>query len=304
MEKNNIMQKKINKSKIPNSTTNNNNNNVNNNNKNNQNKINKRPNSSNPKRKNSLKVKTNEINIPPITNYNNSTLNQSKSPNENINENTNNQNKKNQVSILKDQINDLISIYNIMEYFSQGIDITFNNQRNYAENILNAKYLQNLKLKESNYKLFQQINSMENISNIDDYFLQNYDKIIEVCPKINNVIENMNDFCSNINYSLDRLYLHGNISCDENQLKKNINETIKDIDIMNNKLKDKKNILNEMKVNYSNLYSNIIKNDILFKEVENKEKDYKNIFLGNNIESINQQLKIKNKNLLSSILND
>jgi hypothetical protein len=291
-----MQQKNINKSKIPNS---------NNNGKNNihiQNQGNKRPVSSNPIRKNSAKVKTNQINIPPITNSNNSTIKQNTQI-EHLNIN-NQQNKKNQTSILKEQINDLISIYNAMEYLSQGIDITFNNQRNYAENILNAKYLKNLKLKESNYKRFQQINSMENISNIDDYFLQNYDKIIEVCPKINNVIENMNDFCSNINYSLDRLYLHGNISCDENQLKKNINETIKDIDIMNNKLKDKKNILNEMKVNYSNLYSNIIKNDILFKEVENKEKDYKNNFLGNNIESINQQLKIKNKNLLSSILND
>ena len=59
-----------------------------------------------------------------------------------------------------------------------------------------------------------------------------------------------------------------------------------------------------MKVNYSNLYSNVIKNDIVFKEVENKVKNYKNIFLGNNIESINQQLKIKNKTLLYSILND
>ena len=73
---------------------------------------------------------------------------------------------------------------------------------------------------------------------------------------------------------------------------------------MNNKLKKKKVILDEMKVNYSNLYSNVIKNDIIFKEVENKVKDYKNIFLGNNIESINQQLKIKNKTLLYSILND
>jgi hypothetical protein len=145
---------------------------------------------------------------------------------------------------------------------------------------------------------------MENITNIDDYFIQNYEKIVDVCPKINNVIENMNDFCSNINYSLDRLYLNGNISCDENILKKNINETAKNIEIMNNKLKEKKMILDEMKVNYSNLYSNIIKNDIVFKEVENKVKDYKNIFLGNNIESINQQLKIKNKALLYSILND
>ena len=73
---------------------------------------------------------------------------------------------------------------------------------------------------------------------------------------------------------------------------------------MNNKLKEKKVILYEMKINYSNLYSNIIKNDIVFKEVENKVKNYKNIFLGNNIESINQQLKIKNKTLLYSILND
>lgn len=289
-------QKNINKSKIPNS-----NNNIKNN-IHNQNQSNKRPVSSNPLRKNSGKVKTNQIHIPLITISNNSTIKQT-TQTENLNIN-NQQNKKNQTSILKEQINDLISIYNAMEYLSQGIDITFNNQRNYAENILNAKYLQNLKLKESNYKLFQQINSMENITNIDDYFIQNYEKIIDVCPKINNVIENMNDFCTNINYSLDRLYLNGNISCDENILKKNINETAKDIEIMNNKLKKKKVILDEMKVNYSNLYSNVIKNDIIFKEVENKVKDYKNIFLGNNIESINQQLKIKNKTLLYSILND
>ena len=291
-----MQQKNINKSKIPNS---------NNNGKNNihiQNQGNKRPVSSNPIRKNSAKVKTNQINIPPITNSNNSTIKQNTQI-EHLNIN-NQQNKKNQTTILKEQINDLISIYNAMEYFSQGIDITFNNQRNYAENILNSKYLQNLKLKEANYKLFQQMNSMENITNIDDYFIQNYEKIVDVCPKINNVIENMNDFCSNINYSLDRLYLNGNISCDENILKKNINETAKDIEIMNNKLKKKKVILDEMKVNYSNLYSNVIKNDIIFKEVENKVKDYKNIFLGNNIESINQQLKIKNKTLLYSILND
>ncbi len=291
-----MQQKNINKSKIPNS---------NNNGKNNihiQNQGNKRPVSSNPIRKNSAKVKTNQINIPPITNSNNSTIKQNTQI-EHLNIN-NQQNKKNQTTILKEQINDLISIYNAMEYFSQGIDITFNNQRNYAENILNSKYLQNLKLKEANYKLFQQMNSMENITNIDDYFIQNYEKIVDVCPKINNVIENMNDFCSNINYSLDRLYLNGNISCDENILKKNINETAKNIEIMNNKLKEKKMILDEMKVNYSNLYSNIIKNDIIFKEVENKVKDYKNIFLGNNIESINQQLKIKNKALLYSILND
>ena len=291
-----MQQKNINKSKIPNS---------NNNGKNNihiQNQGNKRPVSSNPIRKNSAKVKTNQINIPPITNSNNSTIKQNTQI-EHLNIN-NQQNKKNQTTILKEQINDLISIYNAMEYFSQGIDITFNNQRNYAENILNSKYLQNLKLKEANYKLFQQMNSMENITNIDDYFIQNYEKIVDVCPKINNVIENMNDFCSNINYSLDRLYLNGNIYCDENILKKNINETAKNIEIMNNKLKEKKMILDEVKVNYSNLYSNIIKNDIVFKEVENKVKDYKNIFLGNNIESINQQLKIKNKALLYSILND
>jgi hypothetical protein len=291
-----MQQKNINKSKIPNS---------NNNGKNNihiQNQGNKRPVSSNPIRKNSAKVKTNQINIPPITNSNNSTIKQNTQI-EHLNIN-NQQNKKNQTTILKEQINDLISIYNAMEYFSQGIDITFNNQRNYAENILNSKYLQNLKLKEANYKLFQQMNSMENITNIDDYFIQNYEKIVDVCPKINNVIENMNDFCSNINYSLDRLYLNGNISCDENILKKNINETSKNIEIMNNKLKEKKVILDEMKINYSNLYSNIIKNDIVFKEVENKVKNYKNIFLGNNIESINQQLKIKNKTLLYSILND
>ena len=59
-----MQQKTINKSKIPNS-----NNNIKNN-IHNQNQGNKRPVSSNPIRKNSGKVKTNQINIPTITNSN------------------------------------------------------------------------------------------------------------------------------------------------------------------------------------------------------------------------------------------
>ena len=63
---------------------------------------------------------------------------------------------------------------------------------------------------------------MTNIIGIDNYFLNNYSKIMEVFPKVSNVVENMNDIVSNINYGLDRMYLVDDLLCDENLLQKNI----------------------------------------------------------------------------------
>ena len=44
---------------------------------------------------------------------------------------------------------------------------------------------------------------MTNIIDIDNYFMNNYSKMMTVYPKVSNVVENMNDIVSNINYSID-----------------------------------------------------------------------------------------------------
>ena len=34
---------------------------------------------------------------------------------------------------------------------------------------------------------------MNNITNIDEYFLNTYDNMMTIAPKVNNIIENMNE---------------------------------------------------------------------------------------------------------------
>ena len=79
--------------------------------------------------------------------------------NNNINKN-NNENKN--LSII-DQMANLTSIYNALTFINLKLDSTFSSQKEEAERILNEKYNEAIELKEKNFKLFQQINSMSNI---------------------------------------------------------------------------------------------------------------------------------------------
>jgi hypothetical protein len=220
--------------------------------------------------------------------------------NNNINKN-NNENKN--LSII-DQMANLTSIYNALTFINLKLDSTFSLQKEEAERILNEKYNEAIELKEKNFKLFQQINSMSNIIDIDDYFLNNYSKIMEVYPKVSNVAENMNDIVSNINYSIDRIYLVDDLLCDENILEKNLKQIKNDFEIMNQNIEKKMDEINDNKKKYEELYNRLINNDEEIKSIENKLDVYKQDVLTNNIDVIYEKLSEKNKILLNDILND
>ena len=205
---------------------------------------------------------------------------------------------------LKAEIENLTSIYNLLSFINTQLDSTFQSQREYAERILNEKTLQSLKLKEENFKLFSKQNSMQNISSIDEYFLINYDKVIQTAPKVNNVLENMNDFVTNINYGLDRLYLDGNIVCDEAQLVKTLTETTESISTMNENMKEKSEKIAQLKENYSTLYDKINSAKNLYDSVSTSLSKYKHDFLGTNIEKIAQELREENEMLFADILKE
>ena len=116
----------------------------------------------------------------------------------------------------------MTSLYNGLSFINNKLDSIFSSQKKEAEQSLYNKYLEAIELKEKNFKIFQQINSMTNIIDIDDFFMNNYSKMMAVYPKASNVVENMNDIVSNINYSVDRMYLVDDLLCDENILQQNI----------------------------------------------------------------------------------
>ena len=203
-----------------------------------------------------------------------------------------------------DQLSNLTSLYNALSFINNKIDSNFAFQRKEAEHSLYNKYSEAIELKEKNFKLFQQINSMTNIIDIDDYFVNNYSKMMEVYPKISNVVENMNDIVSNINYSIDRMFLVDDLLCDENILQQNIIQIKKDFEIMNNNLEKKIEEIDENKNKYNELYNKLNSYEEEIKKIESKLGSFKQNVLTNNIEIIHKILSDKNKKLLNEILNE
>ena len=230
------------------------------------------------------KIKVNDSNI------NKNNISQSQTVEKNIN--------------IIDQLSNLTSIYNALEFINIKLDLTFSSQKEEAEQTLNNKYKEAIELKEKNFNLYQQINSMSNIIDIDDYFLNYYQKIIDIYPKVSNVVENMNDIVSNVNYSIDRMYLVDDLLCDENNLQNNIIQTKNDFEIMNKNIEKKIGEINENKKKYEELYNKLIEYEKQIKNIENKLDTFKQNVLTNNIDVLYQKLSEKNKKLLNQILND
>ena len=230
------------------------------------------------------KIKVNDSNI------NKNNISQSQTVEKNIN--------------IIEQLSNLTSLYNALEFINLKLDSTFSSQKEEAEQTLNNKYKEAIELKEKNFNLYQQINSMSNIIDIDDYFLNNYQKIIDIYPKVSNVVENMNDIVSNVNYGIDRMYLVDDLLCDENILQKNIIQTKNDFEIMNKNIEKKSEEINENKKKYEELYNKLIQYETQIKNIEIKLDSFKQNILTNNIDVIYQKLSEENKNLLNQILND
>ena len=221
----------------------------------------------------------------------------------NINNNNVNQTSPKNINII-DQISNLTTIYNALSFINNKIDSTFSLQRKEAEQSLYNKYSEAIELKENNFKKFQQINSMINIIDIDDYFLNNYSKMMDIYPKASNIVENMNDFVSNINYSLDRMYLVDDLLCDDNQLQNNIIQIKNDFEVMNNNLDKKKEEIIENKKKYEELYNLLNHNEEEAKKIDIKLGSFKQNVLTNNIDIIHKILSKENQKLLNEILND
>ena len=134
--------------------------------------------------------------------------------------------------------------------------------------------------------------------------MNNYQKIIDIYPKVSNVVENMNDIVSNVNYGIDRMYLVDDLLCDENILQKNIIQTKNDFEIMNKNIEKKSEEINENKKKYEELYNKLIQYETQIKNIEIKLDSFKQNILTNNIDDIYQKLSEKNEKLLNDILND
>ena len=245
-----------------------------------------------------------------VKNYPNEEMTLKSNETQNKNNNLDKQNKINNNNTnlnpqtLEKEINNLNSIKNILTFLNEQIFLVYKSKKIQSEYLIYSKYLEKFQIEEENLKLNQQLNNMNDIIDIDDYFMQNYENILNIFPKISNIFENLNDFTKNIEYSFDRLFLNGNLVCNNNELQKNINNINNSIGELNEKLDKKKEKIKLILEKYSILFNKINEFKNNFETTKKLLNNYGNEFLGNNIIEINKKLKEKNNLLLNNIIYD
>ena len=138
---------------------------------------------------------------------------------------------------------------------------------------------------------------MINLSKIEEYLNFTYSKILNIQPKLNEVLENIEDFKSNINYGLDRIHLEDNIVCDEKSLEKNLELVTSSMEKLNNYTEDKFIQVEELKMNL-NIFLNLINEEkIELNKFKNFVADYKTNILDENTNKISQHLIEQNKQM-------
>ena len=244
-----------------------------------------------------------------IKNYPNEDISIKSIDSQNKNNNLEKQNKiNNNISsnpqTLEKEISNLNSIKNILTFLNEQVFLVYKSKKIQSEYLIYSKYLEKFQIEEENLKLNQQLNNMNDIIDIDEYFMQNYENILNIFPKISNIFENLNDFTKNIEYSFDRLFLNGNLVCNNNELQKNINNINNSIEELNEKLNKKKEKIKLILEKYSILFNKINEFKNNFESTKQLLNNYGNKFLGNNIIEINKKLKEKNNLLFNNIIYD
>ena len=229
------------------------------------------------------------------SNFNNTINN-----NSNIN-NTSSQTKKeiliNNLTDISLTTENLQSIHNQLEYLNLLIQSTFEKQKENTNRLLLERINDIIKLREYIFNVSSKLNNKVSISKVEDYFSVNYAKIISNGPKLNNIIENIDDLKTNINYGLDCMYLEDNIVCDEKSLFENIETAANSLEKLNDVSKENLGRLDEIRNNYKLFYQQIEEEKSKIECLTNLINNYKTNLLNEKIEDILLKLNNENKKI-------
>lgn len=159
----------------------------------------------------------------------------------------------------KISIENLKSLFYQLEYINSLLERAIETQTIKAEDELIEKTNDLNKLRENNLNMTSKLINMNNIIKIEEFFSFNYNKILNLLPKLNTLCENLNEIKPNINYALDKLYLDDHIVCDENLLKNNLQMSSSLIENVTDDHAHKNLTAEEIKLNYTKL-KNLIEN--------------------------------------------
>jgi hypothetical protein len=243
-------------------------------------------------------IKSNTLNSVSIikSNKNSSILNSSIiSTKENIHSKNNTSINNN--SLPTPTIENLNSIHNSLELLNLQLLHTFQKQKISTDKIFLEKTNDVIILREYIFNLSSKLNSMINIQQIENYMNINYNKIVSSVPKLENILENLNDLKNNINYGLDRLYLEDNLVCDEKELQGNINSSAKALENLADENVENNMLIQEIRKKYVIYLEQLHRQKVKIFKINSLMENFKKNQLDEKIEEINFNLNKLNKKL-------
>jgi len=196
-----------------------------------------------------------------------------------------------------DNIENLISIHNSLEFLNLQLINTFENQKSSTDKLILEKINELIKLREYNFSLSSKLNNLNTIQQIESYLNVMYTKIVSCAPKLDNILENIEDLKTNINYGLDRLYLEDNLVCDESELKTNLELATNSMQNLAVENSDKLVLIQEIKDKYSIYYEQLKIQKQQIEILDSLMKKFKKNSLDEKIDEIAKFLKKQNNKL-------
>lgn len=212
-------------------------------------------------------------------------------------------NKSTQINKETDEIENLKSVLYQIEYLNEMLEVTYEKQRHICEGVFNEKIHELIKLRETNFSLHSRIINMSNIIKIEEYFTVNYNKLLNLEPKISNLLENIDDLKANINYGLDRLYLEENVVSDDKLLKEYFEMSKQSLEILISTNEEKFSEIEEIKKNYC-IFINLIEEEKdKLSRVKELFEQYKDDVYNTNIAHISKMINLENRKLEEDLFN-
>jgi hypothetical protein len=200
------------------------------------------------------------------------------------------------------QLENFESLYNQMVYLNLQLENTYTEQKVLIEKLFVIKMNEINSLRNYIFTLNSKLINMVNITHIEKYLDFTYHKVMSSQPKINEILENIDDMKLNINFGLDRMQLEDNLVCDEQILGTNLNLLTSNIHKFNLQNEGQRELIEEVKEMYrtylaqlSDLKEQILKLSNNFEKTKERELNLK-------LEKISDELEDENEKILRNII--
>jgi hypothetical protein len=202
------------------------------------------------------------------------------------------------------RLENLESLYNQMVFLNLQLESNYMEQKTHTEKLFVNKINEINSLRNYIFTLNSKLSNMINISQIEKYLDYTYNKVMSSQPKINEILENIDDMKLNINFGLDRMQLEDNLVCDEQLFGANLKLLTSNVEKFNSQNGNRSELIEEVKEMYIKYLAQLSDLKQLLKELSNIFKKTKERELNLKLEKLSVDMMEENEVIFRKLIDN